>query len=274
MRLLILFVLALFIIACSTVQADTPDSPPAPTNLRVYAGENGYGFPSLTVMWGITAGDPPDTVLVEIHDRDGRTRGSGNTGSYNVSGPVHWLAVGGQYGQSSAGNLRLAGCYASETALLLTSDCLAKYNPGRVYGNFPPNFLQFAMDYTVRVKFFYRRYSPSTAYSPIKRVTMTRLNPEPTPTPAFAVQQYVPATPTPAPTATPWPTPTPKPWPTPTPVPQSQGAYKIHGVESSTAAGLGSATETWINQQSANGYRLHSIVPTARDRVLVVMTRR
>lgn len=48
--------------------------------------------------------------------------------------------------------------------------------------------------------------------------------------------------------------------------------YRVHGVDAATEDGIGRAIKTWLAGQQ--GYNLHSAVPVARDRVLVIGVRR
>ena len=302
MRFLLVSALALLIVACSTARADTPDPPATkyvtnnatPQNVYVIGSENRSGVPYLLIGWG-SSGKPPDGIMLEIYDRNWRTRLTPENVNFNTSS-MHLLSLknmtfhsgttkpnpnGDHYATGDPYALRTAGCQLSANYVMLDANCIARFQTTGAmkwtgYKGFPRNFIQFGMEYQVRVIF--TNYSLERMPSAVHRVTIKRrqslATPAPTPTPSFATQEHIPvATPTPLPTATPRPTPNPTPSPTSTP-PQSSGTYRVHGLESITAAGLGTEIETWINQQSVNGYRLHSIVPVSRDRVLVVAVRR
>lgn len=290
MRLLLLSTLALLLaIACfPTVRADTPTPAPTitpmptrtptpkaiPTGVSVVGGVTAQDMAYLEIAWDEPVHIPSWglSVFLEIYDRDGRTRLKRH---FDFARYMHYLHV--QAYPPNGGepqDLVNAGCIVGKTRITITTDCANYFSPSHMWAlGFPENFIQKGMDYKIRVLFVTGILPEAATYSGVHRATIPWQQDvlAPTPTPAFAFQEYIPeTTPTPLPTATPWPTPT----PTPTPVPQSRGEYRVHGLEGTTAAGLGSGIESWINQQSANGYRLHSIVPVSRDRVLVVAVRR
>ena len=248
----LLLPILLLLIACTPAHAFGP----APlSNVYAMTGFLSHGDPYLRIEWD----KPPhadDDIGVEIIPQVGSP---GRTSVRYATFP-HTIWIGfNSYGLSES------GCIVSRNVLFLTENCLSRHaaiDQSGPHFRFPSDFIKARKIYEVRVIY-------NGVPSPI---VLSRVGPS------------AQATPTPRPTPRPTVRPTPLPWPTPVPIAtpaptpavfasvQPNSRYRVHGVDSATADGLGRAVETWLAGQQ--GYNLHSVVPVARDRVLVIVVRR
>ena len=294
MRPLLFSTLALLLtIACTPVMAQGVSTPRVTIN--VIGGILATGDPYLMISWYDSR---LSGVQLEILDLWGK--GRLNRRGIPSQDRLHF--------ESEKAGLKVAGCSVGKDFLILTDFCLKRYRPDSHVqsGRYPDRFIQEGKTYEVRV--LGKLGTERGFISPLHRVTILAQPGAPvasTPVGPIPPVNYPPTpTPTsrPTPTPTPWPTFTPRPprptneiglppgyvpyrtptpywmnptatpWPTPTPSVSYNRRYKVHGIDGHDAGALGRRVEEWLAAQ--NGYTLHSVVPTARDRVLVIVERR
>ena len=254
MRLLLLSALALLpTIACSVAKADSPTPTPRPTPIPVPVPQNveathgvlTTGDPYLLVSWNAPPEHRDLGVYLEIYT-------NGKSIQNAVSGLV----------SSRDRDLMYSGCKGARNHLLMTGQCVFRYNQIQMYPKryFPENFMKSGNVYEVRVLFQGHGGGSYSAWPRYSDVIISK--------PAPSAQ----ATPTPSPTSTPWPTasPTATPWPTPIPPPTTapmptptamalsapDSRYRVHGVDSATADGLGRPLKNgWHNSKGTTFIR-------------------
>lgn len=176
--------LVLTILGCSTAYAQ--ETPPV-QNVQYEGGLQGED-PYIRISWTITA-DLAGGIALELRDENGRTRFY-DSYCWNCYLMWIWSSSPERYKRYSDDrfHLKQAGCEMGESHVVLTADCLDRFDkPAWSWGlEFPDGFLAAGMEYEVRL--MYQLYTPGQPgegdrYTDFTSVTIPELPPPPTATP-------------------------------------------------------------------------------------------